>query len=195
MGTRRPFRKMSELKEALLVRSGLIAIVASDASTRRQIVALRYPDELVLPFNAGDYATIEAVAETSLDMAPMSAFHDALLKYPEMLSLLTQVLGRERAIACEWVARGGMRDSAGRLAHVLCETFVRMGVDPDLRSIKLPFTQQQLAEMTGQTSVNVNRMLAQLEDKGLIARNRRILTVKDWAELSRLGGFDKAYLD
>ena len=31
-----------------------------------------------------------------------------------------------------------------------------------------PFTQQEIADMTGQTSVNVNRMFAQLEREGMI---------------------------
>jgi CRP-like cAMP-binding protein len=187
--------KLNELKDTLLVRSGLVAIVAAEGSARRQILALRYPNELILPFNASRNVTVEAILQTDLAIAPVSAFHDALLKGPKMSSVLAQVLGRERAIACEWIARCGLSDSAGRLAHVLCETFFRMGVDPNLDRLTLPFTQQQLAEMTGQTQVHVNRMLAHLEGQNLIARNVRDLIVKDWAELSRVGRFDPIYLD
>ena len=191
---RRPFCRLNELKDALLVRSGLVAIVAGDGAVRRQIIALRYPDELILPFNAGTNATIEAIAESRLDIATMNAFDVALSANRERQRALTQLLGRERAIACEWIARCGLRDSAGRIAHVLCETYYRSGIDPTLEPLTLPFTQHQLAEMTGQTSVNVNRMLAQLEDRGLITRMVRNVIVKDWTELRRLGGFDPAYL-
>jgi len=150
---------------------------------------------MILPFNAGKNVCVEAVVHTTLTIAPMSSFRDALFKRPEMSSVLAEVLGREGAIACEWIARCGLRDSAGRLAHVLSETFFRMGVDANLDHLTLPFTQQQLAEMTGQTPVNVNRMLAHLEVQNLIARNVRDLAVRDWSELRRVGGFDPAYLD
>ncbi len=36
-----------------------------------------------------------------------------------------------------------------------------------------PFTQQQIAEITGQTSVNVNRVFADMERQGLIRRKGR----------------------
>lgn len=185
---------MTDLKDALLVRSGLVAIIAADGAFRRQIIALRYSNELILPFIAGSNATIEAIADSTLDIAGMSAFEKAASVSSDRLWALTRVLGRERAIAGEWIARGGLRDSAGRLAHVLCETFYRGGTDSRLASFRLPFTQQQLAELTGQTAVNVNRMLAQLEDRDLITRLGRNVSVKDWPELSRLGGFDPAYL-
>lgn len=194
VGARRPFLRMNELQDALLVRAGLMAIIATNGSARRQILALRYPNEVILPFNAASNVTVEAIVQTDLTTLQASAFYDALLKEPTMSSVLVQVLGRERAIACEWIARCGLGDSACRLAHVLCETFFRMGVDPNLDRLTLPFSQQQLAEMTGQTPVHVNRMLAHLEGRDLIARNVRDLVVKDWAGLSQVGGFDPTYL-
>jgi len=193
VGARRPFCKMDELDEALLVRSGLIAITAAGGS-RRQIIALRYPNELILPFQGSRNVSVEAVTETTLSTATMSAFDSALPAKPKTLWDLAQVLGRERAIACEWIARAGLQDSAGRLAHVVCETFLRLGIDANADTLTLPFSQQHLAELTGQTTVNVNRMLMQLEGGGLISRDRRNLVVKDWLELSRLGGFDAVYL-
>ena len=39
-----------------------------------------------------------------------------------------------------------------------------------------PFTQQQIADITGQTSVNVNRVFADLERQGLIGREGREIT-------------------
>ena len=55
-------------------------------------------------------------------------------------------------------------------------------------------TQQHMADVTGLTSVHVNRMVRQLRELGLAdiaARRARIL---DWAGLCRAGEFDSAYL-
>jgi hypothetical protein len=68
-----------------------------------------------------------------------------------------------------------------------------MGVNPG-DALMLPFTQQQLGEITGQTSVNVNRMIAQLGRAALIERAGRAIVVKDWLGLTRLARFDAAYL-
>jgi len=57
-----------------------------------------------------------------------------------------------------------------------------------------PFTQQQIADITGQTSVNVNRVFADLERQGLIYRRGREIQFKDWNELRRIAGFQPAYL-
>ena len=55
-----------------------------------------------------------------------------------------------------------------------------------------PFTQQQIAEITGQTSVNVNRVMADLERQGLIERNGRDIQFTDWPEMRRVASFQPA---
>ena len=58
-----------------------------------------------------------------------------------------------------------------------------------------PFTQQQIADITGQTSVNVNRVFADLERQGLIERKGREIQFRDWAEMRRVASFQPSYLD
>ena len=50
-----------------------------------------------------------------------------------------------------------------------------------------PFTQQQIADITGQTSVNVNRVFADMERQGLIRREGREIQFTDWTEMRRVG--------
>jgi CRP-like cAMP-binding protein len=57
-----------------------------------------------------------------------------------------------------------------------------------------PFTQQQIAEITGQTSVNVNRVFADLERQGLIRRAGRQIYFSDWREMQRVASFHPDYL-
>jgi hypothetical protein len=57
-----------------------------------------------------------------------------------------------------------------------------------------PFTQQQVADITGQTSVNVNRVFADLERQGVIRREGRDIVFCDWTEIERVAGFRPAYL-
>ena len=80
----------------------------------------------------------------------------------------------------------------GRVAHLLCETAERMYAGPT--GLVNPFTQQQIADITGQTSVNVNRVLADMERQGLIERAGREIRFTDWAEMRRVGSFQADYL-
>ena len=57
-----------------------------------------------------------------------------------------------------------------------------------------PFTQQQIADITGQTSVNVNRVFADLERQGLIKRRGREIFFTDWNEMRRVASFQPGYL-
>ena len=58
-----------------------------------------------------------------------------------------------------------------------------------------PFTQQQIADITGQTSVNVNRVLADMERQGLIRRKGREIEFTDMSEMRRVGSFQPSYLE
>jgi DNA-binding GntR family transcriptional regulator len=55
-------------------------------------------------------------------------------------------------------------------------------------------TQEQLADAVGLTSVHVNRTLQSLEKDGLISRDKRKVTVVDWAAHARAGDFSATYL-
>lgn len=190
---RRPFREFDETDGPLLVRSGLVAATRVGPSGERQTISLFYPDEMIVPFRTRGRLVLEAILDSELDLAEQSVFDGALAATAGMGSAFNRVMNRDRAIAYEWLARVGLRDSAERLAHLVCETFVRMGAELNAPML-LPFSQAQLAEITAQTSVNVNRMLGKLDRSGLVSREGRAIRVSDWSGLTRLGGFDAAYL-
>src|SRR4051812_18798627 len=155
---RRPFRGPGEgLDETLYVCSGLLAIYRADNAGRRAIVALRYPDEAILPGGRGESFGVEALTRSSVAIGLSAIDRDAALR----------IASRNEAIAHEWLARQSSIDSASRVAHLLCETAIRTG--QGMRALHCPFTQLQIAEITGQTSVNVNRVLAEFTGLGLIS--------------------------
>ena len=96
-------------------------------------------------------------------------------------------------IGYEWLVNCGREDSTARVAHLLCETAARMHVDSS--RMTNPFTQQQIADITGQTSVNVNRVFADMERQGLIRRSGREIQFTDWAEMRRVASFQPSLLE
>jgi CRP-like cAMP-binding protein len=58
----------------------------------------------------------------------------------------------------------------------------------------LPFTQEQLGEATGITSIHVNRVLKQLQNAGVLKFQRGRVAVLDEAKFREAADFDKLYL-
>jgi CRP-like cAMP-binding protein len=100
------------------------------------------------------------------------------------------------AIFREWILNLGRREAYGRIAHLLCELYVR------LRSVgltnghayELPLTQAELGDALGITTVHVNRTLQDLRGEGLITLQAGPVTMLDWKRLREAGEFDPTYL-
>lgn len=190
---RRQFREVGAPRdEVMFIKSGLLAKFKTDCSGRRQIVALRFPGEGILPREGrADYG-IQAILKSEVMVGHASDFDPIVDAHPEMQRFFWRLIQRNEAIGYEWLLNCGRRDSTSRVAHLLCETAVRMNAEES--SMVIPFTQQQIADITGQTSVNVNRVLADMERQGLIRRNGREVEFPDWREIRRIACFEPTYL-
>jgi len=193
---RRPFREPGVPRdEVIFVQSGILSKYKVDVSGRRQIVALRFPGEGILPREGRANYGIQAVVPSSLMVGSAEDFNRIVDEHPELQRFFWKLTERNEAIGYEWLVNCGRRDSTARVAHLLCETAVRSNVDIPSEPLHNPFTQQQIAEITGQTSVNVNRVLADLERQGLIERTGRDILFTDWAEMRRVASFQSTYLE
>ena len=193
---RRVFREPGvQRDEVMFVRSGLLSKFKADGGGRRQIVALRFPGEGILPRDGPAGYGIQAIVKSEVMIGRAEDFQPIVDRYPEMQRFFWRLIQRNEAIGYEWLVNCGRRDSTARVAHLLLETAVLSGADGEADSMTNPFTQQQIAEITGQTSVNVNRVFADMQRQGLIERNGREIQFKDWGELKRIASFQPAYLD
>jgi CRP-like cAMP-binding protein len=191
---RRPFREPgSPRDEVMFVRSGILAKYKTDGSGRRQIVALRFAGEGILPRDGAAGYGIQAIVKSEVMVGKARDFDRIVDAHPELQRFFLRLIQRNESIGYEWLVNCGRRDSTARVAHLLCETAVRMHVEAS-RMVN-PFTQQQIADITGQTSVNVNRVFADMERQGLIKRTGREIQFTDWAEIRRVASFQPAYLD
>ncbi|MEO7276503.1 MAG: Crp/Fnr family transcriptional regulator [Sphingomicrobium sp.] len=187
------FREVgAQRDEVMFVRSGIIAKFKTDSGGRRQIVALRFAGEGILPRPGPAAYGIQAIVRSEVMVGKYSDFAPIVRNHPELERFFLRLIQRNELIGYEWLLNCGRRDSVTRVAHLLCETAVRMHAE-DHHMVN-PFTQQQIADITGQTSVNVNRVFADLERQGLIRRKGRDIVFPDWAEFSRIASFQPDYL-
>ena len=105
-------------------------------------------------------------------------------------TLLDSAVHREKILSI------GRRDALARIAHLLCELYVRLevvGLAADYR-YKLALTQGDLADASGLTSVHVNRMLKTLRDEDLLTFRGNEVVIHNWEKLTRRAEWDPGYL-
>ena len=192
---RRPFREPGHMRdEVMFVRSGMLSKFKTDGAGRRQIIALRMAGDGILPTHRAADHGIQAITRADVMVGNGRDFDAIVDANPEMSRFFRDLTQRHAAIGYEWLVNCGRRDSTARVAHLLCETAERFGIRDQGERLRNPFTQQQIADITGQTSVNVNRVFADLERQGLIQREGREIIFTDWSEMRRLASFQPEYL-
>jgi CRP-like cAMP-binding protein len=165
----------------------------------RQIVAIHMKGDMVDLQNSvlgtADHS-VQMLTKGEIALIPRDAIQQLALARPRIGMAMWKDTLVDGSIFREWIANVGRRDSATRLAHVLCEFALRLKLAGlgEQTNYELPMTQEQLADVLGLTSVHVNRTLQALERQQLRSRTQRSVTINDWQALADAGDFDATYL-
>ena len=166
---------------------------------KRQIMNYLIPgdlsDQRIFVLTRMDHS-IATLTAASVVAIPAQTMIDLTDGHPRIAGALWWNRLVEEAITREWVVNVGQRKALERVAHLICELFVRaraVGLS-DRLSFDLPVTQTDLADTVGLTLVHTNRMLQNLRAEGLIAWTRHRLTILDFDRLMDLSMFNMNYL-
>jgi CRP-like cAMP-binding protein len=95
-----------------------------------------------------------------------------------------------------WITCIGRRSSSERVAHLMCELYIRarnIGLTEEA-ALELPMSQMMLADALGMTPVHINRVLKTFRLVAAMAVRRGHLQIVDVAKLIQIAGFDANYL-
>jgi CRP-like cAMP-binding protein len=185
--------------ESCLILEGLVCRYKMVAGGRRQIVSFHFPGDMPdlqsLYLDAMDH-NIGALVPTRVAFIA----HDAINRMTDLQPSVGRVLAKhalvDGSIFREWVANVGRRPALERVAHVICECFVRMralGIVQQA-TFELPLTQSEIGDATGLSNVHVNRTMQELRRQGLIATVGKIHSILNWDQLQEVADFRPAYL-
>jgi CRP-like cAMP-binding protein len=119
-----------------------------------------------------------------------------MTKRPALAQALWWATLVDEATLREWLVNVGGRPAEQRLAHLLCELWLRLravGLTSD-GSYELPVTQAELADTTGLSTVHVNRVLQSLRGQNLITLKGKHLVIPDVERLMEFSAFNPNYL-
>ncbi len=166
---------------------------------QRQIMSFHIPgdipDLLSLHLRVMDHS-LAALTPVVAGFIPHAAVHELVMAVPEVAAVFWRDTLIDSAVFREWLAGVGRRSAHQRIAHVICEVYVRLrsvGL-ADGESFQLPVTQVELADSLGLSAVHVNRVLQDLRREGLIDYRGRFVVIGDWPGLKARGDFDPDYL-
>jgi len=166
---------------------------------RRQIFSLFLPGDLC-DLNAfvllqADHS-IGAITPVTVHEISRHRFDELMGAHPRIRQALWWEQMVAGAIQREWAFSLGQRSAFERLAHLLCEVFLRLDLVglTQANRCDFPLTQTELGEATGLSTVHVNRTLQELRAANLIILKDRTLSIPDLEALEEAAMFDPAYL-
>lgn len=139
---------------------------------------------------------IMALTACKIAVVPHERLRVLSQDHPHLTRLYWFTTNMDAAVHREWELSLGRRSAIARIAHLLSETHVRLGLVglTDGLEFRLPLTQVDLAECVGLTPVHVNRTLKLLREDGVADMQRGRVRILDLDRLHAIAEFNPAYL-
>lgn len=187
------------LTDCTLLIDGFVARYKDLADGQRQIMEIHVPGDFLdlhsfllkrLEHNVG------AMTPVRIALVPHEAVREITERHPHLARMLWFSTLLDAALHRERILSVGRRTALARIAHLMCEFYVRLEIVELARDchFNLPLTQTDISDACGLTSVHVNRMLKKLRDDGLLTFRNGEVVIHDWERLQRVGEFSPAFL-
>ena len=182
-----------------LVLGGFLYSHKLASGSRRQITSFLVPGDIAdlqtLYLSSVDHG-LSALGPAVVAFLPHSALRDMLDRSPQLAQAFWREIFVEAAIFREWLTNLGRREAIARVAHVVCELAVRLRAVDLARNLcfSIPWTQTDLADACGISSVHANRVVQELRRLRLVDWDPKQVKIRDWDALAKLGDFSDAYL-
>lgn len=139
---------------------------------------------------------IDTIGTVTLGFVPHDKIGWVMEEHPHLARLFWFSTLLDAAMHREWVMKLEQLTTARRLAHIFSEIWRRLkmvGLGDEL-GFDTPLTQAHLAEMSGASTIHVNRALGELRELGLADMLRGRVNIPDRAMLETFAKFEPDYL-
>lgn len=165
----------------------------------RQIMAFLMPGDacdLHIKLLAEMDHGIQAITTALVATVTRNEMQVIMQNHPNIAAAMYSAQLVDEGIMRAWIVSMGRRSSIERVAHLICELYLRarnIGLATD-EKFALPLSQVVLADALGMTPVHINRVVKELRLTGAMALARGSVTILDPKKLVGIAGFDENYL-
>lgn len=168
-------------------------------SGTRQIMAFLMPGDtcdLHIKLLAEMDHSIQTITAASVATIVQSDMQAMMREHPNIARAMYIAQLVDEGIMRAWIVSMGRRSSTERVAHLICELYLRarnLGLTSG-EAFDLPLSQVVLADALGMTAVHINRVFKELRLTGAMELKRGSVTILDPGKLVQIAGFDENYL-
>jgi CRP-like cAMP-binding protein len=166
---------------------------------KRQILAFYVPgdipDLLSLHIEVMDHS-LSAIAPSRVAYIPHDALRRLVNENPRIAAAFWRDTLVDASIFREWIVNVGSRDAYSRIAHLICEVYLKLKAVGLVNgsTFDFPVTQTEIGDATGLSTVHVNRTVMELRGDGLITLEKGRCAILSHQKLEDAAMFDPAYL-
>ncbi len=192
-------REGDETGPMFVVLEGWICRYKILPSGTRQIMAFLIPGDacdLHIKLLAEMDHSIQAITPATVATVSRGEMQTLMHDHPNIARAMYTAQLVDEGVMRAWIVSMGRRSSVERVAHLICELYLRartIGLTQD-SEFALPLSQLILADALGMTAVHINRVLKELRLAGALALGRGSATILDPKKLVQIAGFDDNYL-
>ena len=184
--------------ELYIVRKGMMMsyVLLDDGS--RQILRFLFPGDIIgvpgMIYHESP-ETLAALTDSVVCPFDKAAFSRLFSDHPRIAALILVYNQVERVALTDRLAALGRTSAKSRVAALILDLCNRLrSTDKAIgATFTLGLTQEEIGDATGLTAVHVNRMLRQLEEDRLIAREGGRVTITDERALTRAANYVDRY--
>lgn len=182
---------------AMLVSGFMFRTVESAGN--RHIVGIHVPGDFVdlhaFALKRLDHSIV-AVDDASVAMVEHAQLERMMHERPHIARAMWFATLLDAAIHRKWIQMMEGLDATRRIAHIFCEIQTRLELIGRASGnvVRTPFTQKDIADMSGVSAIHANRAVSKLREIELAEIRRGSLYTGDWAALRKYAGFDPSYL-
>ena len=192
-------REGDQPSSCCLLLQGFLHLYKSLPNGSRQILTFHVPGDIPdlqsLHLHVLDHS-LAAATDSTVAFIPHEPLRNLCHTHPHLADKFWRETLIDGAVFREWITNVGQREAPSRIAHILCEMFLRLQAVglTNGNSFEFPFTQSELADATGLSTVHVNRSVQKLRGDGLISWEKGRCTIFDWERLKEISMFERTYL-
>ena len=186
--------------DMFILQSGACHASAMLKGGARQILRIHHQGDLMNTTAVGwtrVAASLTALTDAEVSRFPRTMLGRVFAEQPRLAAMLYGVAVVDNVSLNDRLKSLGRTDGRARIATLLLELNSRQrlndGDDPDL--VELYLTQSEIADAVGMTKVHVNRLLKELTQEGLIARDGRIVRLTGREALVAASDFVDRYAE
>lgn len=193
-------RAGERVEDAHLLLRGFTARAQADATGNRQIVGIGVAGDL-LDIHGAMLGRLDqdvvALGPSEVASIPVARFRELTRQSHAIQNVIWLQAAIEHSIHLAWIQALGSKRGTAKVAHLFCETQLRLAVVglATQMGFPLPLSQHELADYVGMTHVHLNRCLKELREARLLRFAQGWAKVEDYDGLKALARFDESYLN